>query len=59
MTGDYTAVTIDQYRVSPAELPDRRRYLRHLRLTMRPGVPGMRDQLIDRQVLNPQFSGHF
>src|ERR1017187_323857 len=44
---DHNAVGTDKYRVRPPEFDDAGGNLRHLFVRMRPGVPGVRDQLVD------------
>ena len=45
--GDDAVRAVDQHRVGEAELPDRARDQRHLRLAVRPRVAGVGDQLIE------------
>ena len=57
--GDDAALTIDQYRVRPAELPDARCDLRHLGIAMGARIAGIRDQLAqrapgDREIVHSQ-----
>ena len=52
MAGDDAVLAIDQDRVGPAELADRRGDLRHLRIAVRAGVLRKRDQSRGRTVFH-------
>jgi hypothetical protein len=57
--GDDAVGGVDQHRVGEAELADRARDQRHLRLAVGAGVPRVRHQRLDRPVLDLQAAARF
>jgi hypothetical protein len=52
VAGNHITRVIDQDRVQPAELDDRRRDLRHLVLAVRAGIARIRHQSVERPMLD-------
>jgi hypothetical protein len=56
VAGDHYAVGTDKDRIGPPELDDAGSNLRHLFVRMRPGIPGVRNQLVDCPDLDSEFT---
>ena len=55
MTGNNTVFTIDQHRIGQAELNDAGGDLGHLRIRVRAGISGVRNQRVNLAVLDVQL----